>query len=214
VNLISWFFDKINRPNNINTVATMNVEIKKGEKKGEAWVPCTFETLSYGIDINPSLVKKKKPTKIRNLPVDEKFIYHPDTEEVQLDEDERLEEYDEVERCSHCGQPAIVAEVKSTKYRSCPLVEIELSNPATQDLIIPVNFGFNKWDVYKFISTWLGFYILGVYMLTQMIYFSLESMIIFGIIVLIMFFCFGKFYRLLKWIKNTRELGWKKYKEE
>jgi len=56
-NPITWFLDKVNRPNRINTTAIMNVHIKTGEKKGEAWIPCTFETMSYGIDINPSLVK-------------------------------------------------------------------------------------------------------------------------------------------------------------
>lgn len=34
-NPITWFFDKTNMPNEIDTVATMNVEIKQGEKVGK-----------------------------------------------------------------------------------------------------------------------------------------------------------------------------------
>lgn len=209
--LITWFLDKTNRPNKITHATTMNVHIKKGETKGEAWIPCTFETISYGIDINPSLVKRTRKQKIEDLPTNTPFTYHPNKEEVKLERDEKLEILEEMESCSHCKQPIIIAKVTATKYRSCPLVEIQLSKPTTEDIVVPVTYGFSYLQVYAF----LGLYGL-LSILTAFIFFigvESNSLFLAGASLIVCMLSFSKLWRLTNWTRNTKKIGWTKYKD-
>lgn len=55
------------------------------------------------------------------------------------------------ERCDKCGGKVPLAEIKETRYRSCPLVTIRLNAPATQELNVPITFGIYRWQVLSMI---------------------------------------------------------------
>jgi len=68
-------------------------------------------------------------------------------------------EYSEFERCDKCEQKLVVAEVKQTRYRSCPSIKVVLGDKAKQDVVVPVEFGVNKSDItarYWFIPILIG----------------------------------------------------------
>lgn len=147
----------------------MNIEIKKGQIEGTVLVPCAIYTLTHGIDLNPSLIKKKTKEVVKNFKFGEKIAYDPKTEKVVLTEEEKkmLEEnpdkkieWEEYERCPHCGQKAVVATVSETRYRSCPSIAVKLSDAAKEDVVIPVEFGLIKKDVRN--AIWLPFVVAGV----------------------------------------------------
>lgn len=221
--IVKRFNDWVNKPNSINTTAEMIVKIEKGETKGSAWVPCTFETLSYGVDINPALIKKKKvkkqqivKEKIKKLPVNKMFMVHKKIgEEIELDDDEEFEEYKE-EKCSHCNQPIIIAKVKAVKYRSCPIVTVELSVPAKQDTYIPVTYGFDKYSIYKqFVFLFLIPAMTILFFLT--VNYSENNMrdtiLLSSISLFTNLYMSAKIYRLAKWVKTYRTT-WKPYKDD
>ena len=214
MNFITKINDYLNKPNKLNTAATMNVEIKKGEKKGVAWVPCSFETISYGIDVNPSLVRKKTGKKIKDLPLDEKFSYHSKTEKLKLEDDEEVQ-LEEVAPCPHCGQKLVVSEVCTTKYRSCPLVEITLSTPVDTDVVIPVKFGFNKWQLANTVGMFLLLMsIISLATLATPVSLDIGYFLTITILSVIFIWCSSKLFRLTKWIKETRKLGWEDYNDD
>ena len=66
-----------------------------------------------------------------------------------MNEDEHKKGYvlKELERCEHCGQKLVISEVKQTRYRSCPSINVKLGDKAKEDTIIPVKFGINKGDI-------------------------------------------------------------------
>lgn len=144
----------------------MNIPIKKGEQSGTALIPCTIYAMDHSIDMNPSLIRKKDNKTIKYFDPDKfRFVqdnsidtyevtkkvvrYNPNNFVLELSEDEKLQGYhlSELDRCKKCGQKLVVAEVKQTRYRSCPSVNVKLGDKSKEDLIVPVEFGFNKSDV-------------------------------------------------------------------
>lgn len=120
----------------------MPINIKKGEDYGECVIPCAFYTGGFGVDLNPSLVKKKTGKKIRDIALGEKVILKKD-ERIVLDNDNQriIETEDELEKCSTCGKSIVVSEVREIQYRSCPRIGVKLSHIVDQDVIIPARFG-------------------------------------------------------------------------
>lgn len=224
----------LNRPNTINRIATMYVDIPKGQQHGEAWIPCTFEAISYGVDINPTLLKrvkgKKGVYKEIEIETDKPFLRHED-EMLKLGEDEEIE-YEEIEKCDHCGQPIIISQVTTTKYRSCPVVAIDLSKPAPEDLKIPVRFGFDSGQVWTIYSFYLGVFAIGVWSIAMsfspLIPPAAQTIVVGGVstfnpsnlvlpIAGLLFAGLGfiKGSALAKWIIRTRkEIGWEKYEDD
>lgn len=157
-------------------IVTMNLKIKKGEDSGHVHIPCAFETLTHSIDFNPSLIKKKGREFINFFNPKEKWkfvedkreenyyinktkkkvIYNPDKFMIEMSKAEKKTGYylDEIERCSHCGQKTVISEIQETQYRSCPIIDVRLSDKAKEDLIIPIKFGVARAQFYK---GWIGF---------------------------------------------------------
>ena len=147
----AWFLDAQITAEEPTDIIEMNVEIKKGEKEGAAIIPCSIFTVAHAIDLNPSLLKKKTG-KITEIPINGKVevAYNPNEDILLLNSDEKIIKQrpltpkdEEYEKCGNCGQKVVVAQVTQTRYRSCPKVEVELSHPVTEDVIIPMNFGIN-----------------------------------------------------------------------
>mgnify|MGYP001615598896 FL=1 len=152
----------------------MPITIKKGEQSGTALIPCTIYAMDHSIDLNPALIRKKdrkllkyfKPNKKYKYIADEeikgyhtdgkKVFYNPNDCILELTEDEKEKGYflSELERCKKCGQKLVMAEVKATRYRSCPLVQVKLGDKAKEDITIPVEFGVNKSSITRWY--WIG----------------------------------------------------------
>lgn len=200
-----------NRPNKVDTMAEVSVKIKKGETTGEVNIPCDFDFFAYGVDFNPSLIKKKTKKKIKELPLNEPFMYHPNKEEVILEDNEEMQYEKEVERCPHCGQPVVVAEVCETRYRSDPVFKIRLSNPAPYDLEIPVKFGFKKRDLIISTLHKFGGFALSIFMFIYILKlgaYDTSLKISLGIMPFFAFWFLVKYYGLYKWWKSTKFLKW------
>ena len=146
-----------------------SIKIAKGNKTGRLIVPCPVIPVTHTYDFNPSLLKRTKVerpvsgikttsgealvtiqekvqrTKLpRNVPI----LYHPDEgESIELEKNEEFVKKEDVERCPHCGQKAVVATVgeqtgnRGVHFNRDPVFEVTLSDPATEDLEIPVKFG-------------------------------------------------------------------------
>lgn len=152
-------------------IVTLNINISKGSDYGYVHVPCAFETLTHSIDLNPSLIHKKsrefieffnpkedwkfiEDAKIENYRINKKkkkVVYNPAKFMIELSKAEKKAGFylDEIERCSHCGQKTVIAEVKETTYKSCPIIGVKLSDKAAEDLVIPVKFGVARAQFYK-----------------------------------------------------------------
>jgi len=125
---------------------TMDILVPKGERVGKALIPCAIYTLSHEVDFNPTLVVKKTEEVKRELPKNKPFIYHPETEEVKLEKGEYVA-WEQEERCPECQRKIVIAEVAETRYKSCPEIQIALSDPVKNDLKIPARFGIRFGDV-------------------------------------------------------------------
>lgn len=127
----------------------MNILIKKGQQSGTALIPCVIYAMDHSIDLNPALIRKKDKKIVKIYKSGKKIRYNSNEYDLELTEDERNKGYvlRELERCKHCGQKLVLAELKQTRYRSCPSIEVKLADPAKKDISIPVEFGVNKSDI-------------------------------------------------------------------
>lgn len=150
---------------------TINMKIKKGQKSGFINIPCSFEVLTHQIDLNPSLIRRKdnkemgyfnprekwrfiEDEKIRTykkIPLENKIVYNPKKYDVIITDEEKKKKWElfEIDRCDHCGQKTWIAKVEETHYKSCPIIKVGLSDPAKEDLIVPVKFGVARAQFYK-----------------------------------------------------------------
>jgi len=127
----------------------MYVEIQKGKTEGRDLIPCAIYTMDHQIDVNPSLIRKKDKKFLKKLPLNKKIEYDSKKYDVILTKDEKNKGYvlTELERCKHCGSRIVIAEVAETRYRSCPDVKVRVSDPAKDNLIIPVHFGVRRGQI-------------------------------------------------------------------
>lgn len=151
MNLIKGYADWVKKsiiPEEPTHTIEMDILIRRGDKTGRALIPCAIYTLTHSVDLNPSLVMKRTKQEIRELPVNQPFSYHPESERVKLEDNERIE-WREEERCAHCSKKLVIAEVSETRYRSCPEISITLSDPVKEDTKIPATFGIVRNDIYN-----------------------------------------------------------------
>lgn len=227
-NPIKWYINLVKNsiePTNPSHKVTMKVEIPKGKKEGRALIPCAIYTMDHSIDVNPSLIKKKDKKFIKHLPTNKKLEYDPRKYDVILTEDEKNKGYvlEELERCKECGSRVVIAEIAETRYRSCPDVKVRISDKAKEDLIIPIEFGIRKSQVYTqlifplildllFIYAFLEFFgisffdKLGIFPLFEI--FPLIVKISLGLLIGIFFlhclvFSHYKLYKLYKWYNKV-----------
>lgn len=127
----------------------MNIVVKKGQRSGTALIPCAIYAMDHSIDLNPALIRKKDRKLIKMYKPGQKIKYDSNNYVVELTDDEKKKGYvlRELERCKHCGQKLVISEVKQTRYRSCPSIEVKLGDPAKEDTVVPVEFGVNKSDI-------------------------------------------------------------------
>lgn len=152
MNPIKWYIGKVKNsiePTNPTHRINMSVEIPVGEKEGRALIPCSIYSMDHMIDINPSLIRKKDKKIIKNIPTDENIKYDPEKFDVVLTKEEKEGGYvlNEIDRCPHCGLKTVIAEVAETRYRSCPDIKVRISDPAKENLVIPVKFGVRKGQI-------------------------------------------------------------------
>jgi hypothetical protein len=120
------------------------IPIKKGERTGTIEIPCPTRLLSYTVDLNPTLLRRGKKIEDIKIPQNTSapILYHPDEDEsLVLHSGELITSSSEVERCPHCGQKAVVAEVTQHHINSDPIIGISLSNPVSEDTLVPAKFG-------------------------------------------------------------------------
>ena len=133
----------------------MPINIRKGQQSGTALIPCTIYAMDHSLDLNPALIRKKDKKVIQNFPANKKYKYrkkvtfNPNDYVLELTEDEKNKGYtlNELERCGKCGQKLVIAELRATRYRSCPSVKVKLGDKAKEDIIVPVEYGINKSDI-------------------------------------------------------------------
>lgn len=145
----------------------MNINIKQGEQYGTALIPCTIYAMDHSLDMNPALIRKKdkavaqcfdpkrykftQDKTIDTFEVNQHNVvrYNPNNYVLELTEQEKAKGYrlTELERCKHCGQKLVVAELAQTRYKSCPSISVKLGDNAKEDLVVPVQFGVNKADI-------------------------------------------------------------------
>jgi len=178
----AWRLDASITANEPDVIIRMDVPINKGEKEGAAIIPCSLYTVSHGIDLNPSLLKKNTG-EVKEIPqkeAEDGFAYDPAKELLVLQENEKITSQrdlnpsdDEYLACGKCGQKVTVAQVRQTRYRSCPKVEVELSSPAPENLLIPMQFGVNRDDIKRSIR-WRGItgFLLGTYAFLAVLIYS------------------------------------------
>ena len=148
---LNWIRGSVNPKEATHTVS-MDIVIKKGEKTGKALVPCSIYTLSHEIDLNPTLVVKKTG-EVKKVPLGRAFSFHPDEEELRLENGERIA-WQEEERCPHCNRKIVIAEVAETRYLSCPEIRVSLSDPVPEDVRIPAKFGIRVREIHeRFLAT-------------------------------------------------------------
>jgi hypothetical protein len=158
-NPIKWYqkqvLDSV-EPTTLTHRIRMNIDIPKGDTKGRALIPCTIYSFDHSIDLNPALIRKKDGKVMKEFPVNTQYSYDSNKYDVQLTEEEIKNGYtlEELEKCEHCGQRLVIAEVAETRYRSCPDIKVRVSDPAKEDLKIPVDFGINKTDVVAGMWAW------------------------------------------------------------
>ena len=158
-NPIKWYVNKVKNsvePSSLSHRIRMNIDIPKGQTKGRALIPCAIYSYDHGIDLNPALIRRKDGKKIKDLPVNKSISYDSKKYDVQLTKEEKKQGFrlEEIEKCKHCGQRVVIAEVAETRYRSCPDIKVRVADKAKEDLRIPVDFGINKKDVYFGIWAW------------------------------------------------------------
>lgn len=151
-NPIKWYIEQVKdsvEPTDLSHRVRMHIDIKKGETKGRALIPCSIYSFDHSIDLNPALIRKKDKKKIKEFPVNTKFTYDSRKYDVELTEQEKKQGYtlEELDMCEHCGQKLVIAEVAETRYRSCPDIKVRVADKAKEDLRIPVDFGINLSDV-------------------------------------------------------------------
>ncbi len=161
-NPIKWYIQNVKdsiEPTNLSHRVRMNIDIPKGATKGRALIPCAIYSFDHSIDLNPALIRRKDKKKISEFPVNKRFSYDSNKYDVQLTKQEKKLGYtlDEIEKCRHCGQRLVIAEVAETRYRSCPDIKVRVADNAKEDLKIPVDFGINKKDVMMGMWSWLFF---------------------------------------------------------
>lgn len=144
----------------------MNINIKKGQQSGNALIPCTIYAMDHSIDMNPALIRKKDKKVMKYYKPGQKIKYNSNNYTVELTKEEKEQGYvlRELERCKHCGQKLVIAEVEQTRYRSCPSINVKLGDKAKQDLVVPVQFGVNKADItssYFVVPIFLSIIVLG-----------------------------------------------------
>lgn len=206
---------------------TMNVKIKKGRDKGAAVIPCAFETLTHSIDLNPSLIRKKDSKDIGYFSDNYKFIedknmkgykidkarkklyFNPKDYMLELTRAEKKQRYylHTISRCNECGQKTIIADVRETHYRSCPIIQVKLSDKATEDLTIPVKFGCARASFYAGFLRYFFVLILYILMLVLLHVWAVPWFfwpIVGGYLAWTMFFQTVRVSRLLKWYLDYR----------
>jgi hypothetical protein len=151
-NPLKWYMKRLREsvePKSATHDISMNVQIPKGKIQGRSLVPCTIYTLSHSIDLNPSLIKRKDRSVVKELPANKKIDYDPKKYDVVLTEEEKKQGYvlKELERCKHCGGKVVIAEVAETRYRSCPDIRVRVSDKAKENLVIPVKFGIRRPEI-------------------------------------------------------------------
>ena len=229
-NPIKWYTNVIKNsiePTNPSHKIMMNVEIDKGQTEGRALIPCAIYTMDHSIDTNPSLIRKKDRKLIKKLSVNKKIEFDSNKYDVELTDEEKRLGYQlkELERCEHCKQKIVIAELAETRYRSCPDVKVKVSDPAKEDLVIPVQFGIRKGQVLLGMVTPFVFDLLIVYMAITILhptwnFFTsniiteiaqkfkpiayLSLALIGGMIVHIMAVSHYKGYKLFKWYNKTK----------
>lgn len=159
-NPIKWYVNAVKgsiEPSNLSHRIRMHIDIPKGQTKGRALIPCAIYSYDHGIDLNPALIRRKDGKKIKELPVNKNISYDSKKYDVQLTKEEKKKGFtlEEIERCKHCGQRTVIAEIAETRYRSCPDIKVRVADKAKEDLRIPVDFGINKTDVYVGMWSWL-----------------------------------------------------------
>lgn len=155
-NPFKWYINKIKNgiePTNPTHEVSMRIDIPKGEIEGRALIPCSIYTLSHSIDLNPSLIRKKDGKILKQIPVKQKISYDSNKYDVVLTEEEKNLGYQlkEIERCEHCGQKLVIAELAETRYRSCPDIKVRVADKAKEDLVIPVKYGVRKGQILFFL---------------------------------------------------------------
>ena len=148
-NPLKWYISKIKdsiEPTNPTHKISMSVEIPKGQTEGRALVPCAIYTMDHEIDTNPALIRKKDRKVVKTYPTNKHIKYDPKKYDLVLTDNEKKNRYEliEIERCPHCGLKTVIAEVAETRYRSCPDIKVRVSDPAKENLVIPVDFGVRK----------------------------------------------------------------------
>lgn len=151
-NPLKWYISKIKNsiePTNPTHKISMSVEIPTGQTEGRALIPCAIYTMDHSIDANPALIRKKDKKVVKTYPTGKKIKYDSKKYDLILTDKEKKKGYElvEIERCSHCGLKTVIAEVAETRYRSCPDIKVRVSDPAKEDLVIPVDFGVRKGQI-------------------------------------------------------------------
>lgn len=159
-NPIKWYVQEVKtciEPTSLKHRIRMNIDIKKGETKGRALIPCAIYSFDHSIDLNPALIRRKDGKKVKDLPVNKNISYDSKKYDVQLTKEEKKLGYklEQLESCKHCGQRLVIAEIAETRYRSCPDIKVRVADKAKEDLRIPVDFGINKSDVYFGMTFWI-----------------------------------------------------------
>lgn len=144
-NIFKKAWDAPAQPNIATHIINDNVIIKKGETEGKIHIPVPCNLLGYTIDMNPSLLKRGKIAGNYHrvqIPLNEKFIFHDDEKLELRDGDEEMT-CEEVSKCPHCGQKVTISQVSAIEHKSDPEFTVRLSDAATENLSIPVKFGFD-----------------------------------------------------------------------
>jgi len=230
MNPIKWYIHKVKNsiePTNPTHRINMSIEINKGQTEGRALIPCSIYSMDHEIDTNPSLLRKKDKKIIKNILTNENIKYDPEKFDVVLTKEEKEEGYvlNEVDRCPHCGLKTVIAEVAETRYRSCPDIKVRISDPAKENLVIPVKFGVRKGQILFTMFTPFVFDIFLIWILLTFKYPSLNILgesinklvqfnIIIGIVMIVpvaLFvfhigvLCHYKAYKLSKWYKSVKQ---------
>lgn len=151
-----WYVNRLKNeiePTNPTHQITMRIDIPKGKTEGRALIPCSIYTLSHSIDLNPSLIRKKDGKILKHLSVNKKINYDSNKYDVRLTPEEKKLGYQlkELERCNHCGQKLVIAELAETRYRSCPDIKVRVADKAKENLTIPVTYGVRTGQIRSFL---------------------------------------------------------------
>lgn len=173
-NPIRWYLQTVKdsvEPTTLSHRIRMNIDIKKGATKGRALIPCAIYSYDHSIDLNPALIRRKDKKVIKQLPVNKNISYDSNKFDVQLTKNEKKLGYtlNEIEKCKHCGQKLVIAEIAETRYRSCPDIKVRVASKAKEDLKIPVDFGINRSDVIYGMTAWIVLDLITVFLVFSMI---------------------------------------------